>query len=604
MYKRIILILVLALAGIIGTQQTSPAHATYANGHDNSTAVSHVLAWTHGSPNTGLAPGFGSSGNGYYYLKADAPQGATIDGNCEVYSPGDWLIQFEDASKHVLMQTTTHGTGGRAWATGLHAGALYQCRISDIGANVQKDYAELHLWDDGDLTTSDCGGPGVVLDPNFNQRPMEPAHTAGLPANGCNGVPGADPYNAADPRASVPPQEQHDLGAIVGGHVYTFTTSQAGDLTAFAFYGHQGSRATISITDANGTIVNGPKWGAQTPNPMTMTQEYVGADAGVQPAGTYQIHYSGPSNTQHLWALVVASATGAAAAVAPTSLHGATIYPHVTINGHTYRGSAWQHSEFQATLAQDVAQAVTLHLATLRPTDYLDGASSPYASQVWANMDYLLSIAHANGIRVILDLSAYRNWRKAQGLPVYDAAAWGPFVRFVATRYTGNPAIAYIAIAGEIPAVTWAGSPTAAQYVAFFGGVAHAIHVSDPAAVISTGGLSYLNWQSGIPWQALEALPDIGMVAIHVYSQGDETVTIPLVAAWAAAHGKPWIVEEFGFKQSVGDSVRAANYARVYTEATAHGAVGVVCWNLGPEVASRSYDVNPQTPQTWAVVQE
>ena len=267
-------------------------------GHDNSTAPHD---WTHGDPNVGDAPGNGVARNGYYYLKMRAAGTATW---CEVYTGGDWLIQVEDGHKTVLAQTRTHTTGGRAFITTARPGALYLCRISDIGDEALKDYAEFNSGDPGDVTTSDCGGPGIVLDPNFNAPPMEPAPAPGMPRNGC-ADPTTVPYHTGDPRLSPPQELSVDLGPLHPGGVSTITTQRACDLTSFAFFGHQGRAARIVITTPSGQVINGPKWGAQTPNPNTENQEYVGADAGVVGPGTYVIHYTGPTNNKDLWAICV-----------------------------------------------------------------------------------------------------------------------------------------------------------------------------------------------------------------------------------------------------------------------------------------------------------
>jgi hypothetical protein len=76
-----------------------------------------------------------------------------------------------------------------------------------------------------------------------------------------------------------------------------------------------------------------------------------------------------------------------------------------------------------------------------------------------------------------------------------------------------------------------------------------------------------------------------------------------MVSGWAQAHQKPFIVEEFGFQQSLGDQARAAAYAHMYAWCRSHHAMGLVSWNLGTELAPTSYEVSPQTPLTWAAVQ-
>jgi len=298
----ILVLFLLALPPMaVGARPTAIAHADAPFGHDNTTNPAHAAAWTHGDPNTGDAPGFGAANDGYYYLKIRAAGHAVW---CELYTGGAWRVQLMTSNKRVLAQLTTVNTGGRVFITDATVGALYLCRISNIGRLPLDDYAELNSGDPGNRTTSDCGGPGPVWDVNFDEPPMEPAPTPGMPVNGC-ASPTTVPYAVGDPRLLPPPEQSTDLGFIHAGAVYPFTAARVCHLTVSDFFGHQGQPATLAITNRAGQIVNGPKWGAQTPNPDTMRQEYVGADAGVVPPGTYVIHFTGPTNTKDLWAICV-----------------------------------------------------------------------------------------------------------------------------------------------------------------------------------------------------------------------------------------------------------------------------------------------------------
>src|SRR5207247_3140811 len=68
-----------------------------------------------------------------------------------------------------------------------------------------------------------------------------------------------------------------------------------------------------------------------------------------------------------------------------------------------------------------------------------DPTVAPYRAADWARVDSMLDAFRTNGLKAILDLSAYRNcvqnWLVAHGSTVtpysYD---WSTFVRFVAKR--------------------------------------------------------------------------------------------------------------------------------------------------------------------------
>ena len=92
------------------------------------------------------------------------------------------------------------------------------------------------------------------------------------------------------------------------------------------------------------------------------------------------------------------------------------------------------------------------------------------------------------------------------------------------------------------------------------------------------------------------------MAAIHVYSENDRTITMPMVAEWAASNVKPFTIEEFGFLQGEGDAQRSADFQNMYTLGRRFGVTSMIFWNLGPEVSSSSYEVNPDTPLTWNTI--
>jgi endo-1,4-beta-mannosidase len=122
--------------------------------------------------------------------------------------------------------------------------------------------------------------------------------------------------------------------------------------------------------------------------------------------------------------------------------------------------------------------------------------------------------------------------------------------------------------------------------------------------LISSGGLAYLNYDSGIPWELIYALPYNDMASIHIYSDGDRKITLPLVFTWARNRRMPLMIEEFGFPQEMGDEQRAEAFRTMFDLLHAYGVSGTLFWNLGSEVASVSHDINPDTPSVWEVIQQ
>ena len=113
---------------------------------------------------------------------------------------------------------------------------------------------------------------------------------------------------------------------------------------------------------------------------------------------------------------------------------------------------------------------------------------------------------------------------------------------------------------------------------------------------------------SGIDGHAIFALADNTLPALHTYPWAFETYGKPIdfqtpdLGAYAVSLGKPWFTEEFGWKQAIGDGPRADDFRWLYAEQQAYGSAGAMFWNLGPQVAGGSHDVNPGTPLTWAAV--
>jgi endo-1,4-beta-mannosidase len=264
----------------------------------------------------------------------------------------------------------------------------------------------------------------------------------------------------------------------------------------------------------------------------------------------------------------------------------------------------------RATMARDAG------LNTLRIVNFLDEggspATAPYNEPRWFRVDRAINAARSRGLKVILDLSTYRNLLWTSGANPYTTD-WKPFLSFVANRvntvngltYRDDPTIALIAFAGEVEPNNTPDNTrgiTTSQVTSYFQRTFAQWKALDPNHLTSSGGLLQIDWNSGIDWKAIFSLPDSDVCSIHDYSPADQTVTTPAVAAWCGSLGKPWITEEFGWEQSLGDAARANRFASMYALQRTYRAAGVGAWNLGDQVGGTTYDVNPSTPLTWAVV--
>lgn len=296
--------------------------------------------------------------------------------------------------------------------------------------------------------------------------------------------------------------------------------------------------------------------------------------------------------------------------------YGSTMYPHWSIDNHVIYGSGWEDPRFTTYIDSIIILAKQAGINTIRPTNFFDGVVSTTDSgwwknpRVWSNMDYLLTKAYHNNMYVLLDLSSYRDRLLRAGTYPYNPVDWVNFLTFVGKRYMNNPAIVNYAIAGEVACPNGNTSlrpKSTTDLTQFYAHVTQTLYLADPNHLISSGGLSYLNEPDcGIDWQAIFSLPNISIAAIHVYSNNDRRISIPMVSVWAHHHHVPFTVEEFGFKQNMGDANRAKAFNTIYSllSPTYYDAKSVVFWNLGTELDPNSYEVGPQTPITWKIIRQ
>lgn len=215
-----------------------------------------------------------------------------------------------------------------------------------------------------------------------------------------------------------------------------------------------------------------------------------------------------------------------------------------------------------------------------------------------------------------------------------QVSAWDQFLSWVATRtnsvtgiqYRYDPTIAIVSFAGEPepPNSQEPLRPGTQELTDFYARVFNEWKSLDPNHLVTSGGLLHIDWQalynsdSGIDYQAIFALPNQDVLSIHNYfAQLPATATTDtktaIVAAAAQSLNRPWITEEFGFPQTPVDGAAAYTeldrshwFRNIYEiqQVPSQGvsSAGIAFWNLGPEVAGGSHDVNPGTPATWAVV--
>ncbi|MDQ2902312.1 MAG: glycoside hydrolase family 5 protein [Chloroflexota bacterium] len=288
--------------------------------------------------------------------------------------------------------------------------------------------------------------------------------------------------------------------------------------------------------------------------------------------------------------------------------YGSTMYPHWVYNQALHAGGGWIYPAFKQYIDQIIGMAQQAHLNTLRLTNYFDGVSYGdwYNATVWSNIDYVFQQAARHNMYVILDLSSFRDKTLKQGIYPYNPSLYTAAFTWVASRYAHNATLLDYAIAGEVKCPTSNDPlrPTSTQALTdYYRVLSNTLYAADPHHLISSGGLSYLNESHcAIDWQAIFSLPHINMATIHVYSDNDRAITMPMVDQWATGNLKPFMIEEFGFQQGDSDTARSSEFQNMYTLGKQYHVTAMIFWNLGPEIKSTSYEVSPNTPLTWRTV--
>ena len=268
-----------------------------------------------------------------------------------------------------------------------------------------------------------------------------------------------------------------------------------------------------------------------------------------------------------------------------------------------------------------VALARQAHLNTIRLINFYDDHGDPklepFSEARWRKLDAMVASAHAADMHVLLDLSDYRNvlWNSCVNPYTQD---WGDYLKFVAgrtntvtgTSYGVDPTVALVSIAGEpLPVGPHAFTDrtgtacslnyTTADLVDFYTRT-----LREWAALstipVNSGGLGYLVLDSGIDWQTIFALPDNAVCDIKTYGQMVNFIT--KVSAFCGSHNKPWIDEEFGWQQALGDDFRARQFTTTNRQIRDHQGSGELFWNLGYQVKPTTYDIGTMTPLTFAAV--
>ena len=297
---------------------------------------------------------------------------------------------------------------------------------------------------------------------------------------------------------------------------------------------------------------------------------------------------------------------------APIKFYGYTFYPS-SAGG----AAAWHTAAFTQYIDHIMNMGASLGQNLIRPTDYWDINDlhpNQGSENVWKNVDYLVCAAQQHGIFVELDVSAFQKVLLSQHLDAFNPNNWKTFLTAVGKRYNNQSAIAFYSIVGE-PQVP-NNSDELNTLVNFYRVTTDTLRSADSHHLITAGGFNHMEQETpNLPWwHDIYSLPNNDIAAFKTYSS-DDLHLISTIATFAKQIGKPAFDEEFGMPQSLGDAVfaggagfqgiqtsRAQFYQDVYSAGEPVNIQGFVFWDLGCDLRSDSYQINPNTPAVWQVV--
>lgn len=308
----------------------------------------------------------------------------------------------------------------------------------------------------------------------------------------------------------------------------------------------------------------------------------------------------------------------------------------IRIKGATAYGQ-YSNTNYEIPLAQNG------NLNTLEVVEFnsqYHNLSTAMSENTWQPVDnfiYQASLAH---MHVILHLADFGQALQAAGYTLSDSSwqtQWNNFLSFIANRtntvshiqYKNDPTIAMLEIWGEIPAPDGSGGApschatcwTAAQMQAFYHNTMSQWHTLAPNILTSSGGFSYLDYNSGIPWKAVMDDPSNQVCDTEVNSSGDRNTSIPMVTNECQGLGKPWFLSAWSscFQTGGGDLTNQQTVAGMVAHAqdmyavanglnppAAYQGIGSDFWNLGPGIG-QTCDLNNNPngyPTVWQVIQQ
>jgi len=305
----------------------------------------------------------------------------------------------------------------------------------------------------------------------------------------------------------------------------------------------------------------------------------------------------------------------------PTSAFASICGTQICINGSPYHiHGATAYGQYN-NAANEMALARKGNINTLEIVEFENNyhdLGDMMSSGTWTKVDNFIAQAAKNNIHIILNLASFGQSLQAAGKDYTDATLWQPFIDFLTSRvntvtgikYVNDPTIIMIELFGEIPANT--------NDAAFFNNALSYLRTKDKNHIISTGGLSYIDYNSSIDWKTIMSDPNNQVCGVEVNSSGDRNISVSNVSSFCNQLGKPWFLAAWSscYKAGGGDLTNEPDIAGMTTHAqdmysiekgadpAVMPAIGSDFWNLASSAPNLgTCDRGPQFPTAWSEIQ-
>lgn len=272
----------------------------------------------------------------------------------------------------------------------------------------------------------------------------------------------------------------------------------------------------------------------------------------------------------------------------------------------------------QAHIDKVVNACLNGKFTTVRLTNFLrnEAGQDPYQETFWVGLDSMLDALKNINVKAILTFSDYSGILIGNGTNPFTAN-WTTFIAFASSRvntvngrvYSGDDTIWSVALRGEAYTTNFSGLTTT-EITTFYQNMIPVVKTNFPNHLISAGGFNHVpNSNQNPDYQTIWALASVDYCSIHPYQASNKNPVlsdsdITSLTNTAISVGKPILLEEIGFLQSIGDKERANMLRVLHNKFVAAGGIGLIIWNIGTPLLPTAFSYYyTTTPFMWKMMQ-